>query len=164
MANEENEAPKSGGSMTVILAAVVALLVGAAGTFAVTRMTAPEPAPDEVEDVELADGEVPPEAPLEDRMVELEPFVVNLGGAGPPRYLKARLSLELEGSEEVAKAEEHLPKIRDAIIVLLSSRRLADMQEFEGKVLIKEDILDRVNGVLGSPSVAAVLFTEFVVQ
>jgi flagellar basal body-associated protein FliL len=54
--------------------------------------------------------------------------------------------------------------VRDAMIVLLSSKQLSDITDFEGKALLKEDILERLNDLLDTGSVQSVLFTEFVVQ
>jgi flagellar basal body-associated protein FliL len=48
--------------------------------------------------------------------------------------------------------------------VLLSSKQLSDITDFEGKALLKEDILERVNDLLETGDVKSVLFTEFVVQ
>lgn len=165
--SEETEqgGKQGGGGLKVAILVVASLLIGAAGSFAVVTLTAG--GAEESEELPEADTASAPEssdAPLEERIVRLDPFVVNLGGTGPARYLKATLALELASAEDVALVEGRVPKIRDAVIVLLSSRRLVDMQEFEGKVLIKEDLLDHVNGVLEQPSVQSVLFTEFVVQ
>jgi flagellar FliL protein len=57
-----------------------------------------------------------------------------------------------------------LPQVRDALIVLLSSRQLSDVTDFEGKALLKEDMLERVNDLLATGNVRSVLFTDFVVQ
>ena len=46
----------------------------------------------------------------------------------------------------------------------MSSKRLSDLEGFEGKALLKDDLRERVNSVLPSGEVQSVLFTEFVVQ
>ena len=64
-----------------------------------------------------------------------------------------------EGSIEL-----QVPQVRDALIVLLSSKQLSDVTDFEGKALLKEDMLERVNDLLESGQIRSILFTEFVVQ
>ncbi len=49
-------------------------------------------------------------------------------------------------------------------LLLLSSKRLSDVTEFEGRALLKDDLRERINGIVGEGKVASVLFTEFVVQ
>ena len=162
--DKQTEAAPKGGVLRLAIIGVVSLAIGAGGTFFVLRQPEGETTPADEAAASGEEGEAAPEAPFEERVLALEPFVVNLGGNGPPRYLKAQISLELGSPEDLAQLSGQVPRIRDTIIVLLSSRRLADMQEFAGKVLIKEDILDRVNGALDEPAVQEVMFTEFVVQ
>ena len=57
-----------------------------------------------------------------------------------------------------------LPQVRDATILLLSSKRLADISDYEGKTLLKDDLRARINATLETGKIEAVLFTEFVVQ
>ena len=99
-----------------------------------------------------------------DRVLALDPFVVNITGHDYARYLKVKVELEAESPTVRDELEQRLPQVRDGVIVLLSSRRLADVTDFEGKVLLKEAILERVNGMLESGNVRQVMFTEFVVQ
>ncbi len=109
------------------------------------------------------------EAPAEtekfsERVFELDPFVVNITSEGYPRYLKLKLELELDKTETTEEAEQRLAQVRDTIILLLSSKRLTDISEFEGKALLKDDIRNRINGILQTGQVNSVLFTELVVQ
>jgi len=101
---------------------------------------------------------------LSARLLPLDPFVVNVSGHDYARYLKVKIELEADSTATRAELEQRLPQVRDGVIVLLSSKRLADITDFEGKALLKEDILERVNGILEVGNVRQVLFTEFVVQ
>ena len=99
-----------------------------------------------------------------ERLYSLEPFVVNVTGDGYSRYLKLKLDFETDAPELKEELDARLPQIRDAVIVLLSSKRLGDITDFEGKSLLKEDIKLRVNDVLAGGKVKSIMFTEFVVQ
>jgi flagellar FliL protein len=89
---------------------------------------------------------------------------VNVTGDGYNRFLKLRLELEANDAQLKDELDARLPQVRDAMIVLLSSKQLSDITDFEGKALLKEDILERLNDLLDTGSVQSVLFTEFVVQ
>jgi len=89
---------------------------------------------------------------------------VNVTGDGYNRFLKLRVELETSDAMMREELDARLPQVRDALIVLLSSKQLSDITDFEGKALLKEDILERVNDLLETGSVRSILFTEFVVQ
>ena len=98
------------------------------------------------------------------RIVQLEPFVVNVSGENYPRYLKLQVVFEMSSPEAKGKLEERVAAVRDLTISLLSSKRLADITDFEGKALLKDDLRQQVDELLGKGSVEGVMFTEFVVQ
>ena len=147
-----------------LMAFVVGLLgaaIGGGGAFvAISQMPPPQAAPveEEVEEEEV------PEVSFAERVHALDPFVVNVSGEGYPRYVKLSLAFELDSPEAKEELEGHIAKIRDLTILLLSSKRLADIEDFEGKALLKDDLRERVNAVLSKGNVESVLFTEFVVQ
>jgi len=99
-----------------------------------------------------------------DRVVQLDPFVVNVSAEGYPRYLKVQVAFEMNAPEAKADLEERVAQVRDLTILLLSSKRLADLEDFEGKALLKDDLREQVNALLSKGRVESVLFTEFVVQ
>lgn len=101
---------------------------------------------------------------FKERLYGLDPFVVNVTGDGYNRFLKLRVELETNDVKLKEEIDARLPQVRDALIVLLSSKQLSDITDFEGKALLKEDILERVNDLLETGNVRSVLFTEFVVQ
>ncbi|MGH0033753.1 MAG: flagellar basal body-associated FliL family protein [Myxococcota bacterium] len=165
MAEEEQDQgtkPAKRGGLIGVIAAVALAAAGGGGYFAwQSQQAEPEPG-----DAVATPAERNAQAAEEraERRIALEPLVVNLGGGGASRYLKVQLELEVVDVASRGAVEVSVPVLRDALIVLLGSQRLADLQEFEGKVLLKEEILDRMNGALGSPLVDSVLFTEFIVQ
>lgn len=113
-------------------------------------------------DVE-SDAEVE-RAGFDERVLSLDPFVVNVSGEAYPRYVKLQVALEFDTLNAKAECETRIAQVRDLTILLLSSKRLADIDGFEGKALLKDDLRERVNGVLTEGKVESVLFTEFVIQ
>jgi flagellar FliL protein len=98
------------------------------------------------------------------RLLPLEPFIVNVNGDGYTRYLKVAMSLEASTLRAKQELDERSPQIRDLVIAILTSKRLEEIGNFEGKALLKEDVQRRVNELLPAGEVRSVLFTEFVVQ
>ncbi len=169
MADEEaEETTEEGGDekggkpwMLIILAALVALGLGAGGTFFLLGGKE-EPVAAEAGE---ADAEpVEPDTEFQERVFSLDPFVVNVTGEGYPRYLKMQVAFEMNTAEGRIEIESRVAQVRDTTILLLSSKRLSDISDFEGKALLKDDLRDRVNSLLKAGRVESVLFTEFVVQ
>ena len=161
---EQQEDKKSGGSfLTLLLVTILALAAGAGGSYALFGGRA-QPVPAEGAEAAVEDPVEKDAEEFRERLFQLEPFVVNVTDEGYQRYLKIKMDLELEGAEARDEVEARTPQVRDTIIVLLTSKRLADITNFEGKALLKGELVDRVNAVLQQGRVRSVLFTEFVIQ
>jgi flagellar FliL protein len=97
-------------------------------------------------------------------------FLVNLADSPQMRYLKANIVIEVQG--EVASGggnghgggAETDPKVRDAVIQVLSSKHMADLTGAEGKEKLKEDIIKAVNARMEKAKVVEVFFNEFAMQ
>ncbi|MHA7838078.1 MAG: flagellar basal body-associated FliL family protein [bacterium] len=154
----------------IIVAALISLGLGAGGAFLFASSQVPPPAPAaQIDSAESAEAKAAAAQKrgtedFKERLYGLDPFVVNVTGDGYNRFLKLRLELEAGDAELKEEIDARLPQVRDALIVLLSSKQLSDITDFEGKALLKEDIRERVNDVLETGSIRSVLFTEFVVQ
>jgi flagellar protein FliL len=60
--------------------------------------------------------------------------------------------------------DKHQIQLRDSIILLLSSQGFEEISTVEGKLGLKQELLSRVNQILGQGAVSRIYFTEFVVQ
>ena len=105
-------------------------------------------------------------------VVSVDTFIVNLADPGGNRYLRVTMDLELvgkptdksagkAGGDELAK---RMPQIRDAILMILSTKRYADISTPEGKTALREEILSAVNSLLASSQISRIYFKEFVIQ
>ena len=94
--------------------------------------------------------------------VALPPFVVNLADPNARRYLKVVLEVEMTGNPELLEGNQ--AKIRDALLMLLSSKTSQELSTLEGKILLRKEIVDRLNQAIGQPKVSRVYFTDFVIQ
>ncbi len=98
------------------------------------------------------------------KIFELKTFVVNLNDPGGKRYIKTKI--ELEYVEETVNAEiaARLPQIRDAILLLLSSKSLEEIQDVDGKIDLRNELIQRINQVLKQGKIRNLYFTELVIQ
>lgn len=94
-------------------------------------------------------------------------FVVNYGGAGRLRYLKASITLRVE-SGGMADVRHHLPYIRHSLVMLLSRQTDEDMSSMQGRELLRQSALETVRQVLieeaGEEAIKDLLFDSFIVQ
>lgn len=94
----------------------------------------------------------------------LDPFIVNLMDNSGTRYLKLTINIEFTdngGPDEVAG---QAARIRDSLIILLSSKSYSDIGTVEGKYQMRDEIVARVNELLKRSKVKTVFFTDFVIQ
>ncbi|MCR4666508.1 MAG: flagellar basal body-associated FliL family protein [Desulfovibrio sp.] len=92
------------------------------------------------------------------------PYVtVNLYDSGAVRYLK--LGMEVEANKDISQAlKANEARIRDAVIMLLAGKSLAEVSSPDGKVMLKAEVANRLNQILGEQRIVRVYFTDFVVQ
>ncbi len=94
----------------------------------------------------------------------LDTFTVNLKSDAGRRYLKATISLELDGKELSIELDNKSPVIRDRIIRILTSKTLEEISSKKGKQKVSEQIVDTLNSMITDGSVKSIYFTEFVIQ
>ncbi len=164
MADEEKaetgtEPKQKSKMMLFIILGVVLLLAGGGGFFAFTTLMAPPPADESVADpVEQEEFEVVGE------MISFKEFVVNLSDPKGKRYLKCEISIEVESLEAVERVSKIKPKMRDIVIMLLTSLAFEEVMTPEGKMRIRDELLERFNQAARPDKVTHLYFSNFVVQ
>jgi flagellar FliL protein len=180
------EAPKpKGKKKLLIIVTVVMLLLGGGAAFFLLGGKKEEPKKEEEEHVEEVHHY---------KTAELEPFIVNLSENNrflkttilleyDPKALEATgehgSGGEESGGHGSGGGEEggggkgglpeamagRLPMIRDAIIRVLSSKKVEEVLSGDGKEKLKEDLIESCNEAIGiEGAVVGVYFTEFIVQ
>lgn len=107
-------------------------------------------------------GSAPPKASTSS--VALPTVTVNLTDPSGTRYLRVGMEVEVSSPDAIADIQNQNARIRDAIIILLSSKTYAELATADGKIQVKNEVASRLNQILGSPKVVRIYFTEFVVQ
>lgn len=101
-------------------------------------------------------------AKSDDTHVKLQTVMVVL--ADGDRYLTMGLDAETKDDKTMVDIQNNMPKIRDATIILLSQKTYADIATPDGKIALKNEILERLNNLLGYDGIERLYFTEFTVQ
>lgn len=96
--------------------------------------------------------------------VALPSFTVNLADSPGNRYFKIGLEVELNSPDAAKEIQNQNARVRDSIILLLSSKTVKELTTPEGKVLLKNEVAARLNQILGAPRVVRIFFTDFVIQ
>jgi len=114
----------------------------------------------------------------ETTLLALDEFVVNLAGSSQSHYLSVTIALEVTQAEaeepqepahgshgdEAEPPDELTPRLRDAIIEVLTLQTYQSLQTKEGRVKLKNAIKKSINANVNDIRVVDVLFSTFVMQ
>ncbi|MCD8553679.1 flagellar basal body-associated FliL family protein [Seleniivibrio sp.] len=161
---EEGGKKKKGGKLKLIIIVVVLLIILLGGVFLGYKLfLAPKDA--------TAEGEMPKKevtaAPTNEVGVlyPLETFIVNMADNDGSRYLKVTVQLELDNTEKLKEElDKRVPQLRDAILTILSAKTYEEVSSAQGKLILKQEILRRLNSLLPFGQITNIYFTEFVAQ
>lgn len=161
---EEGAKKKKGGKLKLIIIVVVALIIlGGGGFLAYKLFLAPK---DGAAGAEAAKKEAVA-APSNEvgTLYPLETFIVNMADNDGSRYLKVTIQLELDNTEKLKEElDKRVPQLRDAILTILSAKTYEEVSSAQGKLILKQEILRRLNSLLPFGQITNVYFTEFVSQ
>ena len=98
----------------------------------------------------------------------LEPIVVNINDNGRIRFLQAKMDVMARSQEVIDAVTQHMPRIRNELVLLLSSQTVESVSTPEGKEALRKAALERIQAVLekelGEPGVEDVFITSLIVQ
>lgn len=97
-------------------------------------------------------------------LVNIPTVTVNLVDKDPVRYLRVGMDVEVNTKEAINTLNSQIARVRDSIIIILSGKTYSELATTAGKLSIKNDIILRLNQILGAPQVVQIYFTEFVIQ
>ncbi len=156
------EEPKKKSKLILFLIiGIVFILIAGGGFFAYTKFFASPQEGGEQGNGKQTEKSTP--EPVGE-MFSLEPFVVNLADPQGDRYLKLKISMEVDDPAAVERARKLSPKLRDIVIMMISSLAFEEVMTPEGKLRIREELRTRFNRVLEPYRVENIYFSEFVVQ
>lgn len=170
--DEDLDLPKKPSMLPVIIAAVGALAVGAGAGFGGAYAlgmgpgaeTAEAAAPEE-EPIEVERGEevIVIDDPSAVHIHDLERFTVNLRGGGGGRTLRMAVQLQSTARHQYDLKDAHAA-MRDSVLTLASDYTYGDVEGFDGKQRLKDDMLAALVKVVDPEMVDRIYFTEFQVN
>ncbi len=174
-AETEGAAPPKSKKLLIIVIAAVVLILGLGGGAAYFLMRGGDhEADDEEVVVEKAKTDKKKEKSGKETLpvyVALEAFTVNLIPENGEQFLQIILSVEVDDLKTGDKVKSYTPKLRNNIMMLLSSKKASELLTREGKEKLSGEIRDMVSNVLEPGSagkrdapVKEVLFTSFIIQ
>lgn len=101
--------------------------------------------------------------PIESLIYTMETFNTNLDGI-PKRLIKVQVNLEMldeSGFEEIVSNEA---KARDAVIHILNTKTFPEIESIQGKLHLKNEVINQLNSFLKKGIVKGVYFSKFAVQ
>jgi len=172
------EAPKKSKKLLIIILSLVLVLIlgGGAAAFLLLSGNHHDDEDEEYAEETVSKAKKPKkkEAPgTPPVFVNLEPFTVNLVPETGDQYLQVVLSIELDGPESEIALKALMPRIRNNITLLLSSKKASELLPKEGKEQLAAALKDEINMAIEPPArgqktvegpVQSVLFTAFIIQ
>lgn len=156
MKSEEAKPAKGKKKISIIIAILLAIVIGAVVSFGFTSGKA----------TEIIKGFS--EKEVVESTVPLEEFLINLdpGESATKNFLKIELSLYTtkEGADQLINV--NVAKVRDAIISVLRKKNVNDVfkEEEEGKLVLKKELIEAVNKKLETDAVEDIYITNIVTQ
>ena len=99
---------------------------------------------------------------------QMEPFTVNLQADGGEQFLQTAFTLKVGSQADVDAIKLYLPQVRSRVLLLLSSKRAAEIATVDGKKKLAEEIIGQLTQPFAKGAqpleVTDVFFTAFVIQ
>ena len=158
----EAVSPKKKGKLLIIILALVLAIGGGGAWWFLKREKHADPKTGATEKKE--ESEKPP------IFERLDTFTVNLQKTdGEDHYLQIEIQLKVAEDKVKEALKLRNPEIRNALLLLMSSKTQADLVTIEGKQKLAEEIAGQINKIIRAPDpkkngVLGVYFTSFVIQ
>jgi flagellar FliL protein len=183
MAKEEKAAdsadaapPKKSKKLLIIIVAAVlfVVLVGGGAAFFLLKKGSENPDDEEVA-VEKESAKKKGGKDAVPVYIPMDPFTVNLVPETGDQYLQVTINVEAVDAAVGEKLKVHMPKLRNKIMLILSSKKASELAPREGKEQLADEIKESINSVIGGGEPAKgkktaedpikeVLFTSFIIQ
>ena len=155
----------------IVLGALALVLLGggtAAGYLLGARNT-PAPAPAGTPEASPSSGpaavaETPAGKETVGPMINIDSFIVNILDDQGSRYLKAAITLEVDGKAAAEEVSARLPQVRDAILLHVGNKAFQELSDLQGKLQLRAELITRLNQILQKGKIQKIYFTDFVVQ
>ncbi len=91
-------------------------------------------------------------------------LVVNPAGTQGTRFLIATVAAELKSNDAVTSLQERDPEVRDELLNLLSARTVEQLSDLGGRDILKDEIKQAIEKIVGAGKVVRVFIPQYVLQ
>ena len=135
------------------------------GSYWVYSATVGYESPYIIEETLRMPASLPEEFEKTSNIYTMDKFIVNLSGQ-PRRTIRLQVNLDMMSARSFTEimVSEKTAKARDSIIRLLNDKTYSDLESIQGKLFLKDKIVEEVNKVLTAGLVKDVYFTDFVIN
>lgn len=157
-----DKAPNKGKRMVFILIPLIIAIIGAVAYAAFYFLNGGEKeVSKEISKVESAAASHAPEFSF----VEMDDMIVTIMSSSTKKnFLKISLSLQIKDKQTSEVITEKLPIIQDSFQVFLRELRPADLSGSAGILMLKTELLKRINKIVAPEVVMDVLFKEILLS
>ncbi len=99
-----------------------------------------------------------------DNVFIVKDLIVNPAGTNGLRFLLTTIGLEVSSAQTEKECEKRNVEIHDAIINILTSKTLPQLDEVDSRDSLKAEIREALNRDLTTGSVLHVYFSKFIIQ
>ena len=98
------------------------------------------------------------------KIIELQPFVVNLADREDSRYLRMSVSLGVGETKEEKPDPILLTRVRNAMLAVLTTKTADEILTPEGKATLRRELMKAARAAIEEPHIEAIYITDFIVQ
>ena len=80
------------------------------------------------------------------------------------KFVRVEVRLEMSDTDMADELKEKNIRLRDAVIEEMSLKRFSELSTEKGKLTLKANIKERLNGIVEEGKIEEVYFTQFIVQ
>ena len=91
-------------------------------------------------------------------------LLVNVSGTMGSRYLLTSLTLAGNGSDFKSKVQKNEAKLRDTACTMLATKTITDLEKPGARNLVRSELINGFNNILGANTVQEMYITEFAIQ
>lgn len=98
------------------------------------------------------------------KVIELQPFVVNLADREGSRYLRMSVSIGVGESKEEKPDPILMTRVRNAMLAVLTTKTADEILTPQGKSVLRKELLKAARAAIEEPHIEAIYITDFIVQ
>ena len=98
------------------------------------------------------------------KIIELQPFVVNLADTEGSRYLRMSVSIGVGETKEEKPDPILMTRVRNALLAVLTTKTSDEILTPQGKSILRKELLKAARAAIEEPHIEAIYITDFIVQ